>query len=405
MDAVSTYDPRSRDRDAPPVIVVGAGTSGCACAVTLAESGVPVVLVDGALDNVGLPSYGPVVWLDDEPADGSVPGSLWRAWTRYAWRPEEDLPLLVVDRRAVSLEVKRVVESYDLVALRQGLVTAVRPLTGARFGSVRVEVETAFGEIFHGAACVIAVGLALRGRVRAGVQTLAGGRYGELAADELADCLEIQGAALSTVERSVGVRVAGRAEEVLIGAAPVRLVATGVKGDSDAAVPRVEGLTPGETATRPGGEVRVMPSAPHEDQSLHPSAFLVGRARPGASAGTCEDAGTHERGLLIVPDSVATREWYVAAARWGGDEPPGLGFRRTGTGAKRGAITRPPHTVVGAVVVGVEEDGSLRALPGVWVGGQASGATEYLESLRSGARVGRAIAAWLGNVAQMGGAA
>ena len=163
------------------VVVVGAGVSGCACAVALADLGVAVTLVSSALDIVGLPGYGPDVWIADQDSWALVPLRLRDVWERGAYAPDDDTPLIVIDRRAVSLETKRLLEGLALVDLRQGLVVDVRPVSDG----AGIEVLTAFGDVVDGAACVLAVGLGLRGRVTEGERQLAGARYGEVAAEAL----------------------------------------------------------------------------------------------------------------------------------------------------------------------------------------------------------------------------
>ena len=71
--------------------------------------------------------------------------------------------------------------------LRQGLVTAIREV--ATDGGVEVEVETVFGETLRADACVLAVGLALGGVVQTGTHQTLGGRYAEVPANELHECL------------------------------------------------------------------------------------------------------------------------------------------------------------------------------------------------------------------------
>ena len=53
-----------------------------------------------------------------------------------------------------------------------------------------------------------------------------------------------------------------------------------------------------------------------------------------------------------------------------------------------GVLSRPAHTVTGSVAA----EGEGEVLPGVWVAGQAAGASGYLGSLSSGWRIGQAMA-------------
>ena len=64
----------SRGTGAPPtVIVVGAGVSGTACAAALAGFGTRVIIVNSALDVVGLPAYGPAVETPDRMVSMPAP--------------------------------------------------------------------------------------------------------------------------------------------------------------------------------------------------------------------------------------------------------------------------------------------------------------------------------------------
>lgn len=359
-----------------PVIVVGAGVSGCACAIALAERGVSVILVGGALDNVGLPSHGPLLHLDGGPALEVLPGRLRDVWERWSWEPADGSPYRVIDRRAVSLEMKQLVEAYTAIRLRQGLVTAVRSTgkEGAAGGGPAVEVETAFGEVLKGVACVLAVGLGFHGRVRVGGQILEGGRYGEVSADALAQCLADGGLCFRQVERAVGARVALPGEPDVSGARrvvlrPVRPTFVTAEEECD------HGGAPPMPAV-PGREGVDVPLGPHEERRTAALlAFLGPAASSAAGSETAPTAG--DRKCVVVPDGLATGEWYVASC---------CGEWRGG-----GVITRPAHRVSASVVAGAAPDGSLPGFPGIWVVGQAAGAVEYMESMESGVRAAASV--------------
>ena len=55
-----------------------------------------------------------------------LPLPLRRAWLSSAAVPESGVPVLVVDRRAVSIETKRALERTPGLKFRQGLVTDLR---------------------------------------------------------------------------------------------------------------------------------------------------------------------------------------------------------------------------------------------------------------------------------------
>lgn len=358
------------------VVIVGAGVSGCACAVALAESGVAVTLVGSALDVVGLPGYGPDVWITDRDSWALVPRRLRDVWERGAYEPDDGTPLLVIDRRAVSLETKQLLEGLGLVDLRQGLVVDVWPASDDR----GVEVHTAFGDVVEGAACVLAVGLGLGGRVTEGGRRLAGARYGEVAADALYEALAARGIVFREVEREVGERSVGRgsAGEVSgglpLGSRAVTLRHTAVLR------PGVEPLRPAAMLIRPAavptcsdpglpGEGLILPPGPHEvDMSAVVVAEMSLSDRLGESA-----TGTF-------PDGPETGEWYRSP-------------RNGGCSDSCEQTVRLAHQVSGQVIVSLDADGLLAGHGCTWVAGQAAGAGTYLASLASGARVARLVAA------------
>jgi len=223
------------------VIVVGAGVSGCACAAVLAEAGAQVLVVSSSLDVVGLPGYGPEVaappvgWERIEEIFSDLPAPLAVAWLEAASVSEGEHSFLIVDRRAVSIETKRLLELMPGLRFRQGLVIDIRasstgdPQVDGADGAY-VEVETSFGEVLRARAVVLAVGLGLGGVLRIGDQEMPGGRYGEVPADDLLKALTQGGASLQEVEVHVGARYGCRSAEAQAGARSEERVAPGSPG-------------------------------------------------------------------------------------------------------------------------------------------------------------------------------
>ena len=220
------------------VIVVGAGVSGCACAAALAVGGARVMVVSSALDVVGLPGHGPAVapasgqWREIVQVLSSLPEALRSAWLNAASIPDDGTPLLIVDRRAVSIETKRALELIPGLQFRQGLVTDVRVVgSPEREGPVGVEIETVFGEILAAPLVVLATGLAMGGVMRIGEQEMAGGQYGEVPATALEAALREAGVSFRETEVSVGARYGADSRfvtEALAAAGEQRLVAHAV---------------------------------------------------------------------------------------------------------------------------------------------------------------------------------
>lgn len=388
--------------------MVGAGVSGCACALAAAQAGVPVLLVNSALDSVGSPAYGPALWAGpgiqgiEEPEEGALvvgpsthepsethepsthepiqavealvaaaPG-LARAWSRHSRLPTDGSPVLLVDRRSVSLETKWRLENEPLVQLRQAVVTSV---TSRSDGTVRI--ESAFGEELEADVVVLAVGLGLGGRTLVGTQEIPGGRYGEVAADLLFESLTAQGVAFREKEVAVGARLACRSGALGLG----RLARIG----------RVVALTPYEVGgggspneeQLSSGDRGILPPSPYEDPT---------RRSPGAALfdGAGSEGPLGPESLWLAPDGIATGEWYL-------DPEVDEATARSIVSADGWWIAESRHSARGNVMDG--DSGSREVLDGVWVVGQAAGAGNYLESLESGWRLGRELGCLRGPVA------
>ena len=201
------------------VLVIGAGVSGCACAAALVERGVRVQLLNSALDRLGHPGYGPELVSTRGRAGvvkalAALPRVVRDVWVEAGVSPAGDGGVVAVDRRRISIELKRALDSLPGLELRQGLVNDLRLMGGAgeavgpgeEQAAAGVTVETVFGEVFEAEAVVVAVGLGLRGVVVAGQDVMPGGRYGETRAEGLVDALERLGAHLREEKIEVGPR-------------------------------------------------------------------------------------------------------------------------------------------------------------------------------------------------------
>ena len=356
------------------VIVVGAGVSGCACASALAVGGARVMVVSSALDVVGLPGHGPAVapasgqWREIVQVLSSLPEALCSAWLNAASILEDGIPLLIVDRRAVSIETKRALELIPGLQFRQGLVTDVRVIDSpGRGGPVGVEIETVFGEILAAPLVVLATGLAMGGVMRIGEQEMAGGQYGEVPATALEAALREAGVSFRETEVSVGARYGADSRfvtEALAAAGDQQLVAHAVpirsllRGSAGAAAE--EAGEPLRTIVRcfadcmarvdemePAGLWPAdFPPSPHWTESSEPVVAVISdvppicpRAPAASPRGVIEAAGAQEgqkapstgsgaetvplRVPVLLPDGVATQEFYVGHPAERGAGPGG----------------------------------------------------------------------------------
>lgn len=377
-------------REVGRVIVVGAGVSGCACAASLASAGAQVTLVNPALDRVGESSYevelaGEDRGLEDvEQALAELPEGVAAAW-RGAILVSDD-GTVVVDRRLLSIRMKKALEDMPGVEMRQGLVSGLgvgdtrEPLRGG------VCVMTAFGEELRGDAVVLALGLSLGGSVVMGASEVGAGRYGQPSSEGVKKALEDLGAQLVPVEFRVGARFHVEREglSASLSGAEVEERARGKEGAGDE-----DGLGPEEVSLRRLVEAPVVkgegPPSPYEDAGLWRRSGLGVSGRHGETVG------------VAWPDGLVTGEMAVAQRLDDAGMQETLGrLGREG----RTVIARPEYVVRASVVADLEEGGLLPGLaaPGgsLWVTGRAGGAREHIESLRAGSCTGRMVADCLG---------
>ncbi|MCE5252776.1 MAG: FAD-dependent oxidoreductase [Actinomycetia bacterium] len=408
--------PGSRPR--PAVIIIGAGVSGCACAATLSASGIPVVVLNSALDAVGQPGYGPVVeggvggWDRIIETLAVLPPALRSVWLDASAAPDVEAAFFFVDRRMLSIESKRALEGMPGLEFRQGLVIDLKVMAGepTRRGTAgggegdprRVTVSTAFGETLEAEAVVLAVGLGLGGEVRLGDGVLPGGRYGESSAEGLQGALESLGAVFSRRSIKLGSWFATHGVDCGIGRRAGRGGVFGGVGGADryrrarltASGPLRERLEGGgRRAGASAGPVTTSvtmwpahyPPAVHWSEELRSTDVVVtvgldGAARPWLS-----------------PDGAALGETYlmpVSVGSAGGEEDTAYDADEAGL-EEEPVASRLGHEVIGLVVTNVDRTGRLTVagcppLP-VWIAGRAGGAADYLESLASGVRVARSV--------------
>jgi hypothetical protein len=395
------------------VVIVGAGVSGCACGATLAAAGIDVTLVSSALDLVGLPSYGPGVWFGADciercmEALDELPPVLREVWVDACIVPEGGPSCVVVDRRRLSVETKRALEGFGGLKFRQGLVVelrAGRSREGLAGGSGKgaaaaqedlLELETAFGEVLPADVVVLAPGLGLGGRLVVGEQEMMGGRYGETPSDHLMESLSALGVEWVTVTELVGARfVAAKADvegSALWVASPGEVGTECVESPDPIPLRRVlSRVREVERARRGEGRGPAYGAGAKWRSDLPPSPYF---ATVGVGAGFKCGMGTARvaaGGVWdAVPDGLATGEAYVVP-------------RASGEAELLLEVTesRPAQSIRGLAIGNVDSRGRFvgRAVgeSRVWVAGRAAGAGGYVESLRSGVKVGRCVMEELG---------
>jgi len=258
----------------------------------------------------------------------------------------------------------------------------------------RVEVETAFGEVFSGEAVVVAVGLGFGGQVGVGEDVMSGGRYGEVAADGLYSSLRRQGVVFRRAEIPVGRRIPGsrvgsvqKAAEFsedseIAGTIPVGVLLESSSGSGvrdarlaltaarEALLGIAQGTGPLDGMARkewPTGN----PLVPHRVDGLR----LGSAVMPSQLSDLRSETGREPR---VSPDGASTAELYLM-----------LGEEVNATDDI--PASRLEHVITADIVAHLDDRGRMPELPGVWVAGQVAGAVGYLESLRSGIEVASAV--------------
>ena len=393
-----------------------------------------MTVISSALDSIGQPAYGPEIvagsgtWQEIREVIGALPDVLRDVWLAASVAPADGTGLFAVDRRMLSVETKRALERMPGLRFRQGLVTSVAmPGEGEDGRPGRAVIETAFGEAIEGDAVVIAVGMALGGRVCVGEDAVPGGRYGETPSDGLRGVLERMGAAFEEVRLRVGPRFS----RAVVGLYPG-------EGRAQGEV-RVGEETGGEGPVRAesGGEVlrsersgcELVPSEEPGDDAVESLRVTEGVALEKAlgwaidAIGMPDDAAHGRRGsrqrIYWPAEFPAAPNWtgglrlneMVLAPREGGGDTPVLLPDGLATGevwvdyagpvgeAEYPPASRLEHTVVGERVGNLTNGGRLNPGAGrgapLWVTGRAAGAETYLESLAAGARVAEEVVAVL----------
>ena len=356
------------------VIVVGGGIAGCTCAARLAAAGVKVIVLSSALDVVGLPGFGPIMratngkWQQITETLALLPDPLRGAWMSSAFVPKTNEPMLIIDRRALSIESKRVLEIMPKLEFRQGLVTNLL------LNEPSPRVETMFGEAFTGDAVVLCPGLSLKGRIQVGQEIMLGGRYGEIPADDLFEALLSLGVKFQEVTMDVKTSYMSSdafAQVIMLGCkaneAPqtTALAVNGTDWSSD--------YPPSPYVDEKPAVAGAKECKKRENAALQTHPFLVADGRATQEYCILEKSGSSVEEKQVDSGIVAID-----------DDELNCGSRCE----NRLIVTRMGHKVKGFVAKNVAPDGILQPLPRcVRMAGRAAGAQDYMDSIRSAVAV------------------
>ena len=200
------------------VVVVGAGHAGCEAALAAARMGCLTLLLTIGLDTVAQMSCNPSIGglakghlVHEIDALGGEMGinidatgiQFRRLNTRKG--PAVRAARAQADRMAYSARMKNVIEAEEMLDLKQGLVEEVL-VEGSRV----VGVKTREGISFLGRTVVLTTGTFMCGLIHVGLNSYAGGRAGEPAAEGISASLKALGLRVGRLKTGTPARLSAR---------------------------------------------------------------------------------------------------------------------------------------------------------------------------------------------------
>jgi tRNA uridine 5-carboxymethylaminomethyl modification enzyme len=392
------------------VIVVGAGHAGTEAAVAAARVGARVAIITSALETIGQMSCNPAIGgvakgtvVREVDALGGIMGRatdlamlqfrmLNRSKGPAVWAPRAQC-----DRGLYRRAVRRLIEEQPRLATVQG--TVARLILDESGGGVS-GVETLEGRRFGARSIVITTGTFLRGRIHIGTETrFSGGRAGESAATHLAEQLEHIGLEVARFKTGTPPRIDGRTVDLSrLEPQESEIEQFDYSWSHFWSEPRRSGDTTRHPSQLPcwitflGKEGKYIITENIRKSAMYGGAISSPGPRycPSVEDKIVKFPAAERHQLFLEPEGHDTSELYVNGLSTSLPAEVQLEILRTIPGLEQVRMTRAGYAIEYDYYPPTQLDATLRvrALPGLYFGGQINGTTGYEEAAGQGTTAG-----------------
>ncbi len=399
------------------VLVIGGGHAGTEAAVAAARSGASVVLVTGALEQIGQLSCNPAIGgiakgtvvREVDAFGGIIARATDMAMVQFRMLnrskgPAVWAPRAQCDRGLYRRAVRTLLEAQPRLTTVQGLVA--RLLLDASDQRV-CGVETVEGRRFGARAVVLTTGTFGRGKLHIGTgTTIGGGRAGEAPSTLLGEQLDALGLTTERFKTGTPPRIDGRSVALtVLDEQHSEIEAFNFEWSHFWTTPRREGDRVRHPAQMPcwitwleePGKAII---AEHLAESAMYGGAIASRGPrycPSVEDKIVKfpDAARHQ--LFLEPEGHDTSELYVNGLSTSLPAPVQLELLRSVRGLEHVRMTRAGYAIEYDYYPPTQLDATLgsRAIAGLWFAGQVNGTTGYEEAAGQGVVAGLNAARWV----------